>query len=438
MAPFGRAANVAGLLLTLAYLGWFLALNSPLYRGADLLHLAAEQGHFVPIVEGDPPPFGGDFLSEWLGGDMVRHGDSNRLYDNEYVSRLQHDPEVVGVHFKPGEDLFLFYPPSYYLVVMPFSLLPIQLSALLWLGIMIFCLIAAAILLQRACPETPYLFPSLLLAALLFGPAVHSLNSGQKGTLWLLVLTATFWLLRTDRPFRAGLVFGLLAFKPPLTLAIGLTMLLKWQWRFVGGSFVMLFVVIGLSLAMGPDVCVQYVRSITGAVNFTLRDVYPLDMEHSAYGFFALLFRDTEVSPNLVKGLSSLTGLLALAAVLWLCRGPLDFHGELFTLQFAGLVLATALMSLKLQLYDLTILLLPVVLLLRLGARAPGEFAPSRIPLIAAAGALFLACSVSGGVARATSLQVSVLAVFAVLLGLTWLRSQILWQKPEAAATIGK
>src|SRR5439155_7002676 len=77
-----------------------MLLCSPYYQGLLSLKLAADQGRFTPISNNVPfAPFGGDFLSEWTAGYIVREGNAARLYDQQYVSDVQHDPAKMGVDF---------------------------------------------------------------------------------------------------------------------------------------------------------------------------------------------------------------------------------------------------------------------------------------------------------------------------------------------------
>jgi hypothetical protein len=426
-----RRASVVVVVLACGVFGWML-LFSPYYQGWKSLKLAAAEGHFVPLVRSEPvAPFGGDFLTEWLAGYIIRAGDRQRLYDRDYAHQLEHDPAVMGVELPADQSLFLFYPPAYYLLVMPLSLLPIQLAAILWFVLMAACLVAFAALMAQAFPETPRLFAAVLLASVLFAPALRSLDTGQKGTLWLALLSAVFLLLRREHPLAAGLVFGLLALKPPLTLAVGLTMLFKRQWRFMAGSLITLSLLVAASLFLGLDVCLGYLRSITGTVEFTLIPQYPLEDEHSGYGFFALLLRKLAAPKLVIQGLAALLGLVVLIVTLLVCRGPFDFRGERFLLQFAGLVIATALMSLKLQKYDLAILLLPVALLACVGLQPSPAFAAASALLNLAALLLYAICLVSEPVALATGIQLTVPVMLVLLL---WLL-RLLEQRPVAVAS---
>jgi hypothetical protein len=172
-------------------------------------------------------PLGGDFLQEWIGGYLVRSGQAARLYDGPYVRALEHDAGLVGFDWSGQRYLPMVYPPFYYALVSPLSLLPLGAAGVVWAALMILFLAATQVLLARGLEgpggRSAWLWP----CAILFAPLVQNLTSGQKGTVLLLLFAATYVLFRRGRPFWAGVVFGLLAFKPQLTLVIGAAMLAK-------------------------------------------------------------------------------------------------------------------------------------------------------------------------------------------------------------------
>src|SRR5262249_11913684 len=304
-------------------------------------------------------------------------------------------------------------PPCYYLLVAPLYLLPLETAALVWLALMAACFFAAVLLLKRAYPEHPALLAWALPAGVLFLPLLLDLNTCQKATMPLLILTGTFLLLDRGRPFRAGLVFGLLAFKPHLAVVIGLALLLKRQGRFVLGGVLSGLFLAGLSLLLGWDVCRQWLAvsssTVSGYINLP---GYPLERLHSWYGFFKLLLGGP---PSAVQG-ATLAADLATAAVLAvLLRGPLPLGRPAFVLQYSGLVVATVLVSPHLLTYDLTLLLLPLFLLTHLLLVHSPAVAEQRRALLWLLVLLYTVPVVSSELARAVHVQGSVLLLAALL-----------------------
>jgi len=344
--------------------------NKPLVSGAGLAYAATflilaaiflGSPNFRPASGPEARPLAGDFLQEWIGGYVVRSGDYTRFYDVAYAQALQHDAALVGFEWRESEYFPLVYPPFYYLLVSPFSLLPFHAAAILWAMLMVaalfaawrlFCKSACVTAGEDACP-TVWLLP----AAVLFTPLIESLTTCQKGTVLLLILTATYYLLTSKRPYYAGLVFGLIAFKPQFAVPIAIAMLYKRQWWFVLGGLTTGSVLVAICLLMGLDVCRQYVAFSTHASEYLQNAGYDLTKSHAWYGFFTLLWGD---GSWLVRPATILAGATTIALVALVLRGKLEPSSPRFAWQYSALIVATVLLSPHLYTYDLTVLLLPL------------------------------------------------------------------------------
>ena len=362
-----------------------------------------------------PYPFAGDFLQEYVGGWLVLHGDHTRFYDFDYARQLEHDPAVTGYQWEGDRWFPMIYPPFWYLLVAPLALLPIRLAALLWLAGMIAALTGSLLLLARHFPQR-IILPWALPLSVLFLPSLESLQSGQKASLILLILTATFVLLDRRRPFAAGLVFGLIAFKPQLALVIGVALLLKRQWAFVAGSLATVLGLVGLCLIVGVDVSRQYFDLSLRLGDYIQTIGYPVERMHCWYGFVRLLLPDRPLAEvKLVTAVLDLATIVALARILW---GPLRYGEPAFAVQFSALVLVTLLLSPHLLTYDLTPLLLPMVLLIVTVTQSDAAMAQHGRPVGWLLAALFVLGAASVMIAEQTHVQLSVLAIFALLLWL--------------------
>ncbi len=374
-------------------------------------------------------PFAGDFLQEWIGGWMLLEGDRSRFYDLSYIKQLEHDPALVGFEWDHDAYLPMVYPPCWYLLVSPLSRCSLPTAALLWTLLMTACLIATALLLRwDVCgPPTATADPADqerratratlltwgLPATLLFSPLLESLGSGQKGTLLLLLFTGTYVLLRRRQMFWAGVVFGLIAFKPHLTLVIGAAMLLRRQWAFLAGGAVTGAVLVGLSLLTGLDVCRQFVALCTGLGDYVHTGGYDLHKAHSWWGAMQLLL---DGAPDVVIKTCALLGSLLTIALL---SRSLPGHGDVpaaaFPLQYSALVLATLLLSPHLFNYDLTLLLLPLFLIADWAQTNIDVRLDNRRALLATATGLFAVCGLSPQLAALTGVQLTVVLMVALL-----------------------
>jgi hypothetical protein len=244
----------------------------------------------------------------------------------------------------------------------------------------------------------------LLPLSLLFMPLIENFTTCQKGSVLLLILTATYYLLTKQRPYWAGIVFGLIAFKPQFALPIAIAMLCKRQWRFVLGGLTTGAALAGLCLLMGVDVCQQYIEFSTHAGEYLQNSGYDLTKSHTWGGFFTLLCGE---SKNTITILTLVSSGLTIAITAWALRRPLDTRSNRFAWQFSALVVATVLLSPHLYTYDLTVLLLP------LGLVAVHERAPSAQRWLALL--LFCLAGLSPQFAGLSGIQLSVPLMLAFL-----------------------
>ena len=234
-------------------------------------------------------PFGGDFIQEWTGGWMLRHGDRSRFYDPAYISEVEHDVSLIGFEWDADGYLPMVYPPFWYLLVSPMSLLPMTTGAVVWTLLMTAALAGALWLLSRTPLDRRRASPFVLAALLVYAPLIESLGSGQKGTLLLLLFAATFVLLDRRQLYWAGVVFGLVAFKPQLTLVVALAMLCKRQWAFIAGGVTTGVLLVGLSFATGSEMCRQFFELCAGMGDYVQTEGYALHKAHCWWGACQLM-----------------------------------------------------------------------------------------------------------------------------------------------------
>jgi hypothetical protein len=342
-----RAAPYAVALLLIAW----IFLSSPNFR--------ARSGP-------NAPPFAGDFLQEWVGGHLVLHGDYERFYEPAYAREVEHHAPLIGFQWRETAYFPMVYPPFYYLLLTPLSLLPLPLAAMAWAAALVGSYVLAWVLyVWVRQPDTlsidklAWLFP----LSLLFMPLIESLTSCQKGAVLLLVLTSTYTLLCRGQCYWAGFVMGLIAFKPQLAIPIAVAMLCKQQWRFVLGGLTSGALLAALCLPLGLDVCRQYVEFSRHATQYLDNAGYDLTKSHAWYGFFALL-NGGRVTTT-VQAITGIANLGTVAITALALRGRLLPGTSRFAYQFSTLVVATLLLSPHLYTYDLTVLLLPLGLLAR-------------------------------------------------------------------------
>lgn len=164
-------------------------------------------------------PLGTDYSQVWTAGRFVLEGHPEKPFDNAAHERRQQQ------YFSPTSGFFHWgYPPYFLVVAAVFALLPYALSLLLWQA-STFLLYLLAI--RRIAP----LQDGLLLAAAF--PAVFvNVSHGHNGFLSA-GLMALALLALERRPLVAGILFGLLAYKPQFGLLIPVALLAGGHWRAV-------------------------------------------------------------------------------------------------------------------------------------------------------------------------------------------------------------
>jgi hypothetical protein len=182
---------------------------------------------------------GRDFINLWVGPQLAFGGGLSTLFD------LGAYDKAVGALF--GQPL-PFYNWGYPLFVLPafwpLAQLPYFVALAVW-TFGLFAIFAAVTLSQIARPQRPYALLVLFLA-----PAclINSI-SGQNGFLSAALLLGGVLTL-DKRPVLAGILFGLLTFKPHLGLVLPFVLLALGAWRTIAAAIVTTLVLLLVSVAL--------------------------------------------------------------------------------------------------------------------------------------------------------------------------------------------
>lgn len=179
-----------------------------------------------------------DFSAFYAGGKLAG---TPQTYSPEAVFAAQ--DRAMGCHM---QDLIFIKPPFYAVLMWPLAQLPFMTAIALW-----------RILGLAAMGAFLWLWPGdrLVHAAgcVWFLPVATSFNMGQDVALVLAAATGAYLLLRTGRPFVAGVLFGLCAIKFHLLLLLPLLILHRRLWRTALGGLAVAAVFLGISFAAyGP------------------------------------------------------------------------------------------------------------------------------------------------------------------------------------------
>jgi len=192
--------------------------------------------------------WGRDFINMWTGGQLIRAGRVDMLFDLPAYAQFQQALfGTIGPHNYS-------YPPSSYPLASLISLLPYWAALIAWLaGTGALFVLACRAWWPRA--AGPVFLAALTPAALINIWAGH--YGFLVGALFLLA-----WQRLEKHPLQAGVLFGLMLIKPHLAILVPLVLLIRGEWRAIGAAAAtVLLVVAATSAAYGwqcwPDFFVR-------------------------------------------------------------------------------------------------------------------------------------------------------------------------------------
>jgi hypothetical protein len=341
-----------------------------------------------------------DFLHFYTLGSVALDHRAADLYDLRAQSELavKRVPEAAGIYYLP------LYPPQVSILFAPFAELTYAEALALWLMLSAAIYGTCCFALLRACPSLHECRLTVVVLATGFPAFWHLIVWGQSSALALACFTLTFFALRGERDFYAGLAMGCLIFKPQLALAAALVFLLTWRWRVIVGALVSScaqLMAAWLYYGSGPLRGWLYALS---QVPHELAWFEPrLYQTHCLRTFWEMLIPWPHLS--IAFYLASAVSVAALAVFCWRSHLPLS-------IRFSSLLFATVLLAPHLTVYDLVILAPAFLLLTDWIVGEANRNLPGHFPLL-----LYLAFALPliGPFARWTHVQPSVPVMAAIL-----------------------
>ena len=377
-------------------------------------------------------PLGTDFSNVYAAGTYVLEGETAA----PYTPRRQFEREQA-IFGKDTQFYGWHYPPFFLGLAGLLATMPYWLSLLLWQGVtlVLYLIAIRTILLEPSWPGLSRPSTSFssdvpqgvdarhkaghdngalglahdklwLLLALAYPAAFINLGHGHNGFLTAALIGGA--LVQLDRrPVVAGILIGLLAYKPQFGLLIPLVLAVSGRWRvFAAAALTVAALALAVTLAFGLDVWSAFFAS-TG---FTRRVV----LEQGGTGWYKIqsvfsLVRMWGGSVPLAYAIQAAVTLGVAAALAWLWRTR-----TAFALKAAALAIATVLATPYVLDYDL-MLLAPAIAFLAADGMRRG-FGPYEKTMLAA---LWLMPLVARSIAQAVLIPLGVpvmLAAFAFLL----------------------
>lgn len=311
-----------------------------------------------------------DFASFYTAGKILRQGEGARLYDPKLQWEVQQQ-FAANVKVRQG-PLPYVRPPFEAILFLPLAYLKYPDACLVWMMLQVLLLGAVSFVIRKmeqGCAEPwPVLF--CILVALAFAPAAFSLRQGQDSILLLLVLTLAWASLRRGAEFRSGVFLGLGLFKFHLMIPMLAVFLLRRKFK----TF-LAFLITGLCLAavsvflVGWPTLIHYPKQLwelaqaPGSGMVDLRYMPTLRGWTAGQGWLS----NSTAGNWVLWGVQFLSVLLAAA---FFRRDGTDY--ESIDLGFSFLIVVVLLTSYYGYSYDLTLLLLPVLVLGQRYLQRPG------------------------------------------------------------------
>ena len=238
------------------------------------------------------------------------------------------------------------YPPFFHFAIFWLALLPYVPAYVMWCAL---TFLPLALLMWRMAPRRETLW---LLAA--FPGTFTNLAYGQNGFLSAAFLGGGLCLV-ARRPVVAGILFGLLTFKPHLGILIPLGLICARQWTAFLSAAATTVIVSAASLAIfGMEPWTAFLNNLTSAVGSMSEGLFPLKKMPTLYATLVLLDVDKTLSIAAHGILAAL--VIPPVAWVWWKRGATPAGAAL-------LVTGTLFLSPYLYEYDLVVLAVPIGLL---------------------------------------------------------------------------
>ena len=334
-------------------------------------------------------PLGYDFITFWGASLLALDGTAPLAFD-VHANHAAQLKAVAGT-----KAMFLWhYPPTFMLLALPLALMPYFVSYATW---MVIGLTAYGTTLWRVAPHRLTLF---------FGCASTgtflAVFHGQNSLLTTALLGGALILLIEKRQIAAGILIGLLAFKPHLGVLIPLALIVTSQWRAFGAAALTTFAYVGLSTALfGTAYWTAFIDNLPLLQQVLEEGVIPWIKMPTPFAAMMLL----NSSLDTAYAIQALSATLAAAIVTWswwkvgICRA-----------NAALLIAATCLVSPYLFDYDMALLSAAIAFLAWEGLKTGRWYKGEREIYLAVA----ILPAMMSGIANGTGLQVGVLAPIAL------------------------
>jgi hypothetical protein len=327
-----------------------------------------------------------DFVAFYSAAQIVKSGHGESLYTIPMQRQFQQQFPSFREH-----PLLFNHPAFEVLIYLPLAYFSFPTAFVLWTVVNLgtLCVVLFLLFPRIQSLKESLGSPLILLLLLSFYPVTVTLLQGQDSILFLLLYCAAFAELRRGNDQRAGLFCALSMFRFQLMIPLFLAFLFRRRWKVLRGF---LLGSAGLALLSvfitGWDGLVAYVRLLWGIneasrQNPANRDLYYIHPEAmpNIRGFL-----DAHLAGRMPDAVVLL--LIASASLLllvWSVRKGVGRHGGGQTgsdLPFALHTTVTLLITYHMHLHDVSLLLLPLLLVANHLVETPADRSPVRLGLL--------------------------------------------------------
>lgn len=340
----------------------------------------------LDMVDPNGRPLGTDFSNVYAAGKLTLQGQPWAAYDPV----LQHaaEKQVFG-----GQDVPFYgwhYPPLFLFAAAVLALLPYGWALFAWMAVTLPIYVMAV---RSIVPHK-----EAIILALAFPGVLVNLGHGQNGFLTAGLLGGALVLLQ-NKPVQAGILFGLLAYKPQFGVLIPLVLAASGRWPAFASAAATVLVAAAITvLVYGTDVWSVFLES-TAFTRSVVLEAGGTGWEKIQSIFSAVRMWGGSIEAAYAAQFT-LAALLA-ASLVWLWRQPVAFN-----LKAAALATASLLATPYVLDYDLVVLGIAIAFLAAHGLSR--GFRDYEITLLAAA---WVAPLIARSIAGATHVPLGLLVM---------------------------
>ena len=341
------------------------------------------------LIDRNGKPIGTDFSNVYAAGELTWQGKPA----DAYSPALQHEAEKAAFGGREVPFFGWHYPPFFFVVAFLVAALPYAWGLALWL---IASFAAYLAMIRAILPR-----PETLLIASAFPAVFVNIGHGQNGFLTAALLGGALHLL-DRRPWLAGILIGLLAYKPQFGVMIPVALLAGQRWSSVLAAIATVAALVAVSFAtLGGSVW----HAFADSMNFTQTVV----LEQGGTGWEKIqsafsAARNWGADVRTAYAIQAALGLTLATTLAWLWHSDAAFELKASALATASLLATPYVLD-----YDLVVLAISIAFLARHGFKS--GFRDYEISVLAAA---FIVPLISRGLAGATGIPSGLIVMLAL------------------------